>query len=121
MAKRISVPADLRQRYARLEAEYAEAIERHRSLMRDLSGDSAGDDLVDVGTKVAVTEQDEAELRLITHRREQLDRAMRRVATGGYGLCETCGQPIPAERLALFPAATSCVACKRDAERLARR
>ena len=59
MAKRITIPADLRKRYARLEAEYAAAIERHRSLMRDLSGDSAGDDLADAGTKVAVTEQDE--------------------------------------------------------------
>ena len=121
MAKRSAVPAELRSRYARLEAEYAAAIERHRSLMRDLSGDSAGDDFADAGTKVAVTEQDEAELRFITDRREQMERAMRRVATGGYGLCETCGQAIPAERLALFPAATSCVACKRDAERLARR
>jgi DnaK suppressor protein len=121
MGKRTATPPDLRRQYARVEAEYAAAIERHRLLMRDLSRDSAGDDIVDIGTKVAVSDQDEAELRFITDRRDQMARAVHRLDAGGYGLCETCGQPIPAERLALFPAATSCVACKRDAERLARR
>lgn len=30
--------------------------------------------------------------------------------------CEACGQPIPAERLELFPTATLCVVCQRGAE-----
>jgi DnaK suppressor protein len=37
--------------------------------------------------------------------------ALERRETGGYGVCEVCGRPIPAERLAARPSARSCVAC----------
>jgi RNA polymerase-binding transcription factor len=112
---------DLHAEYARLDADYAAAIERHRALLRDLADDSAGDDVADAGTKAAVSDLDEAELRFITQRRQQMERAMERLDAGGYGLCERCGREIPAERLALFPHATSCVTCKQNAERFARR
>jgi DnaK suppressor protein len=39
------------------------------------------------------------------------DDALARVAAGEYGICETCGRPIPAERLAARPASRMCVAC----------
>lgn len=45
-----------------------------------------------------------------------LDEAAVRVAGGGYGLCESCGMPIPAGQLELRPARTACVACA-DARR----
>jgi len=35
--------------------------------------------------------------------------AFRRVDLGTYGLCETCGEPIPEERLAAAPATRFCV------------
>ena len=40
-----------------------------------------------------------------------LDDALRRSAAGTYGGCERCGTPIPAERLAVRPFATTCVSC----------
>ncbi|MDG4801988.1 TraR/DksA C4-type zinc finger protein [Micromonospora sp. WMMD980] len=40
-----------------------------------------------------------------------LDDALRRVDTATYGLCERCGQPIGAERLAARPFARFCMAC----------
>lgn len=40
-----------------------------------------------------------------------LEDAMTRLAAGGYGVCERCGKPIPAERLAARPSARTCVAC----------
>jgi DnaK suppressor protein len=40
-----------------------------------------------------------------------LDDALRRLDEGGYGVCERCGNPIPAERLAVRPTARTCVAC----------
>ena len=42
---------------------------------------------------------------------EQADAAITRVADGTYGSCATCGRAIPAERLAVRPAALQCVAC----------
>jgi DnaK suppressor protein len=40
-----------------------------------------------------------------------LDEAIRRVEAGTYGRCDTCGQPITAERLAARPAARTCIGC----------
>ena len=42
---------------------------------------------------------------------EELDLALERVGSAAYGVCETCGEPIPAERLAVRPSARACVRC----------
>ncbi|MEU6575499.1 TraR/DksA C4-type zinc finger protein [Streptomyces sp. NPDC046805] len=42
---------------------------------------------------------------------DALDEALRRLEQGDYGRCEHCGRPIPAERLEIRPAATTCVQC----------
>ena len=39
--------------------------------------------------------------------------AIRNVEGGIYGICETCGRPIGAERLAARPAARTCIDCAR--------
>ena len=41
----------------------------------------------------------------------ELDAAEGRLAAGIYGICATCGNPIPDAQLALRPARTTCVAC----------
>jgi DnaK suppressor protein len=43
---------------------------------------------------------------------EEIDRALERIDSGTYGVCEQCGQPIPKARLKAIPSATLCVACK---------
>jgi phage/conjugal plasmid C-4 type zinc finger TraR family protein len=50
---------------------------------------------------------------------EQVEAAMRARDNGTYGMCQECGQPIPAERLQARPEATLCVACQRHLERRA--
>lgn len=40
---------------------------------------------------------------------EQLLAARARIDLGTYGICEVCGEPIPAARLEVRPAATTCV------------
>ncbi|MFF3326226.1 TraR/DksA family transcriptional regulator [Streptomyces sp. NPDC002889] len=40
-----------------------------------------------------------------------LDQALERLERGDYGRCEGCGEPIPAERLEVRPAASTCVRC----------
>jgi RNA polymerase-binding transcription factor DksA len=44
----------------------------------------------------------------------ELDDALARLADGTYGVCASCGRPIPPERLAARPATTVCVACAAD-------
>jgi DnaK suppressor protein len=42
-----------------------------------------------------------------------VEAAIRSVEAGVYGICETCGRPIAAERLAARPAARTCIDCAR--------
>jgi DnaK suppressor protein len=42
----------------------------------------------------------------------EIDRALAKIDSGTYGLCEQCGQQIPDARLQALPQAALCVACK---------
>ena len=37
--------------------------------------------------------------------------ALKRIDAGTYGICESCGGPIPVERLEVLPYSTVCVDC----------
>jgi DnaK suppressor protein len=54
--------------------------------------------------RVGVVEQ-------LTEVAEQVDRALARLASGDYGICERCGGRIGAERLEAIPWSTLCVRC----------
>lgn len=45
-----------------------------------------------------------------------IDRALRALNEGRYGICEQCGKPIPPERLEVMPHALQCVACRQAEE-----
>ncbi|MFF7612159.1 TraR/DksA family transcriptional regulator [Streptomyces lavendulae] len=85
-------------------------------LMRD-SGDGAGDDQADTGTKNITRESELALAANATSMLEQTERALERLEAGTYGLCENCGQPIGKARMQAFPRATLCVDCKQKQER----
>src|SRR6266851_3939800 len=53
---------------------------------------------------------------LLEREAAQVDAALHARATGTYGVCESCGRPIPAERLQARPEATQCVDCQRRSE-----
>ncbi|MET9733577.1 TraR/DksA C4-type zinc finger protein [Streptomyces sp. NPDC006458] len=100
----------------RLKAELASSEESLVGLMRD-SGDGAGDDEADTGTKNITREH---ELALAANAREMLiqsERALERLDAGTYGLCENCGKAIGKARMQAFPRATLCVECKQKQER----
>jgi RNA polymerase-binding protein DksA len=48
---------------------------------------------------------------------EQIDTALARIEEGIYGVCTSCGKPIPEERLEARPWASLCIDCQRDANR----
>ncbi|MFD8569280.1 TraR/DksA family transcriptional regulator [Streptomyces sp. NPDC059639] len=108
--------AELQSEVLRLGSEIATAEEGLAGLMRD-SGDGAGDDDADTGTKNITREH---EMALAANAREMLiqtERALERLDAGTYGLCENCGNPIGKARMQAFPRATLCVECKQKQER----
>ncbi|MFB7530471.1 TraR/DksA family transcriptional regulator [Streptomyces sp. NPDC056178] len=100
----------------RLRSELEAASAALAGLMRD-SGDGAGDDEADTGTKNITREH---EMSLAANAQEMLDqteRALARLDAGTYGLCEVCGNPIGKARMQAFPRATLCVEDKQKQER----
>jgi DnaK suppressor protein len=76
-------------------------------------GSAGGDDEHDPeGATVAFERQHVAALldRARAHL-EAIDTALRKVDAGSYEICDVCGRPIGAERLAARPAALTCVRC----------
>ena len=43
---------------------------------------------------------------------EEIDAAMAKIEAGTYGICESCGNPVPKARLEAIPHARLCVTCK---------
>ena len=99
----------LRKELATVEAEMDELISD--------SGEGAGDDQADSGTK---TFEREHEMSLVINARDmvlQTERALERIESKTYGLCEDCGTAIGKARLQVFPRATLCMICKQKEER----
>ena len=101
--------ARLQQELALVEAEMDELISE--------SGEGAGDDQADSGTK---TFEREHEMSLVINARDmvlQTERALERIDSKSYGNCEECGNAIGKARLQVFPRATLCMICKQKEER----
>lgn len=108
--------AELQSEALRLGAEITSSEDALAGLMRD-SGDGAGDDDADTGTKNITREH---EMSLAANAREMLEqteRALERLDAGTYGICENCGNPIGKARMQAFPRATLCMDCKQKQER----
>lgn len=105
----------------RLKVEQVRALARVEDLTRELGGiiastadgSSGGDDEHDPeGATVAYERQHVAALLARSHQQlTDVNAALRKLDEGRYGLCDRCGLPIGAERLAARPAALTCVRC----------
>ncbi|WP_433292777.1 TraR/DksA family transcriptional regulator [Actinoplanes sp. CA-030573] len=113
------IRAILRGRFDDANTEYEEALAENHKLRLVEIGDAAGDDQADSGSKTAERDAATSLLRTLLDRRTQAEHAMARLDDGTYGNCEGCSNPIPWERLEVFPSATTCVNCKQNRERRA--
>lgn len=105
----------------RLYAERASTAAQIQALEREFDG------IVAATEGVATDDEHDPEGHTIAFERQQIagllrdarshlrdiDDALTRLAAGNYGTCESCGQPIVAERLAARPATRTCIACAR--------
>lgn len=76
-----------------------------------------GNHVADDATDISEQEKDIAIKRTLEDRLRDVEHALLRVDEGNYGVCEQCGKPIPAERLAALPSAGLCIECKSAEDR----
>lgn len=102
-------------------AERARTVARIEALTREFDG------IVEAAELVATDDEHDPEGHTIAFERQQvaallrdarshlgeLDDALGRLSARSYGTCDSCGEPIAAERLAARPTARTCIGCAR--------
>ena len=48
---------------------------------------------------------------------DKIEKALRKIEDGSFGICEECGEEISIKRLEARPETTLCIRCKEDQER----
>ncbi|WP_026413805.1 TraR/DksA family transcriptional regulator [Actinomadura oligospora] len=106
---------DLVTARARLEEQRAEL---DRSI-KILTGERPATESSDADAGAWLTDAGRVEAALASLRRQcaAVQAAMQRVAEGTYGLCVTCGKPVPPGRLEARPDAARCVPCQAKHDR----
>jgi RNA polymerase-binding protein DksA len=102
-----------------LAAERAGTLQRLSALERELAGiiessasANTDDEHDPEGATIAFERQHTAALLSGARQRlAQIDAALARLAAGSYGICERCGQPVGAARLAARPVTATCITC----------
>lgn len=99
-----------RERLAGLIASHEEDLEEAR--LTETSADRSPDPgSADAGSLKFEYEKELSVERNAEDLLRKVERALDRIEKGEYGVCESCGEPIPAARLEVLPYATLCVAC----------
>jgi len=80
---------------------------------RSIDAIEKGDE-IDLATGEISRELD-ARISMRQHKQiKEIEEALERIKHGEYGTCDECGEPIPEQRLRLFPAAKLCVRCQEE-------
>jgi RNA polymerase-binding transcription factor DksA len=95
----------LAEREATLEAELAELTKPPGELGTISFGKRVGEGTSMAVDRLAAVSTQEHLLATL----DEVRRARRRIAEGGYGTCEVCGEPIPPARLEARPWANRCI------------
>lgn len=84
----------------------------------ELSGEvSFDEEYADSGTFTFERERDLSLSNNIRDLIDKIDRALARIESGTYGLCERCGRPIEKARIKALPYASLCIKDKQAEER----
>jgi DnaK suppressor protein len=121
-----------RERIARLEANraaltrLATQFEEEAGLNRPIAesvGDVISRDFEDTDFAQVLSDREinDTLAHLLAENRDQVERALYRLAEGKYGECEDCGTSIATERLRFQPESTRCVECQSRWDRVNRR
>jgi DnaK suppressor protein len=115
---------DLRARLTDERAELQEQLttledQTFATTQSDMSGDVGLDDeAADAGTATFEREKDLSIEHNVRDLMQKIDRALKRMDEGRYGICDRCGKPIEKARVKALPYVDLCI---KDAQAQARR
>ncbi len=100
--------------------DFQEAIGRLMENRREFNERLASENLRDESDQAQLEISVSGNYRLLERKTRELkniDLLIRKIMKNDlFGVCEECGQPIPAERLLIVPEAGLCVPCQRELE-----
>jgi DnaK suppressor protein len=98
----------------RIIADLAALEESTAQTAKDQSGDlsSYSSHMADQGSDAMEREKAFLFASVTRRRLDEINLALERIAAGTFGVCESCGRPIPVKRLERMPGASLCIACK---------
>jgi RNA polymerase-binding protein DksA len=120
-------PKELDELATRLRDERAELSDQLTTIedqafaatQSDMSGDVGVDDeSADAGTATFEREKELSIEQNVRDLIQKIDRALKRIDDGTYGICERCGKPIEKARLKALPYVDLCI---KDAQATSRR
>jgi DnaK suppressor protein len=112
------------EKLAELRAALEEQRDNLRKEIEEQGGDPDSDDAeIDVERGFADSAHATAErartlsvMKALRANLRWVNRALKKMELGTYGICERCGKPIAVERLEALPWAILCIDCKRKGE-----
>lgn len=104
-------PKDVRKELEDRRAELGLELERLTAPPTESASVSFGKRVGDGTTEAVERLATTATAKSLAATIEDIDRALERIDTGDYGICDTCGSDIPPQRLEALPATTRCVGC----------
>lgn len=108
-----------RRNLEHLAAACGEEAGLHRPLNETVGGVITGiPEETDLAQALTDRETSDLLVHLLDENRKQVEHALARVREGRYGICESCARRIPAERLKYQSAATRCVECQSQWDRM---
>lgn len=95
--------------------ELAQAIQRRQKEIRALA-DAGPGDVMDDSSGNACKENMLAGYSQIRTQLRKVELALKRIATGDFGICAVCEGPIGIKRLQAIPWANNCIGCQEQSE-----
>jgi RNA polymerase-binding protein DksA len=113
---------DLREIQQSLESQKEVLLNRlHSQEITNESGEIINPDRSDLAGQYRKQNRDKLLLARAGQQLADIERALDRLADGGYGKCTQCGDAIPPERLQVMPAAALCIDCQQQQEKISKK
>lgn len=111
--------AELESKLRELQAHLQEEVREERADSESERDRRSAREVQDRGDEANTGQWREANAAVIGHHEGEIQgiqAALSRLASGTYGMCVDCGEPIGFNRLQAWPLANRCVACQSKAE-----